>query len=135
MGPGGLYRYRRIAGACALIGVLFYAALIPVHIVSEVSTALLGAELGDALDVICHGSLAFADHTSNGSVPAAPTVPQKHCPFCQGLVAFQVAIASANTLSIIRIAVRAAAPDLTDEGLASTSLPAPQNRGPPAFLY
>jgi hypothetical protein len=130
----GLYRCRRIAAASALVGILLYTALIPLHIVSEATTALLGAGLGDGLNVICHGGSAFADHTLNGSVPAAPTVPQKHCPFCQGFAAFQVAIASANTLSIIRIAVRAPTPHLANDGLLSTSLRAPQSRGPPTFL-
>jgi hypothetical protein len=130
----GLYRCRRIAAASALVGILLYTVLIPLHMVSEATTALFGAELGDALNVICHGGSAFADHTSNGSVPAAPTVPQKHCPFCQGLAAFQVGIVSANTLSITRVAVRGPAPHLANEGLPNTSLPAPQNRGPPTFL-
>jgi hypothetical protein len=129
----GLYRCRRIAAASAFVGVLFYTALIPLHTVSEVTTALLGAELGDALNVICHGSVSATD-ASNRSTPATPAVPRKHCPFCQGLAAFQIAIVSANTLSITRVAVRAPASHLADEGLASTSLPAPQNRGPPTFL-
>jgi hypothetical protein len=33
MGMGVLDRYRRIAGALALVGTVFYAALIPLHVV------------------------------------------------------------------------------------------------------
>ena len=135
MSLGGLYRYRRIAGACALIGVLFYTALIPVHTVSEATTALLGAKFSDALTIICHGGSASAsEHTPWDGSPATPVLPQKRCPFCQGFAAFQVAVASANSVSVIRVAVRAPAPHLANEGLPNTSLPAPQNRGPPTFL-
>jgi hypothetical protein len=122
----GLNRYRRIAGTSALLGILFYTALIPLHTVSEATTALLGAELADALTVICHSG-----HASNGSAPAAPASPQKHCPFCQGFAAFQLAIAPAHNIGIVRLAVRAPAPHLTSAGLVSAIARAPQSRGPP----
>jgi hypothetical protein len=129
----GLNRYRRIAGASALLGILFYAALIPLHLVSEATTALLGAELADAL-VICHsGSTAASDHALNGSAPAAPASPKKHCPFCQGFAAFQLAIAPAHNIGIVRLAVRAPAPHLTGAGLVSALARAPQSRGPPTI--
>jgi hypothetical protein len=127
----GLNRYRRIAGTSALLGILFYTALIPLHTVSEATTALLGAELADALTIICHSGSTASDHASNGSAPAAPASPQKHCPFCQGFAAFQLAIAPAHNIGIVRLAVRAPAPHLTSAGLVSAIARAPQSRGPP----
>ena len=59
----GLNRYRRIAGTSALLGILFYTALIPLHTVSEATTALLGAELADALTIISQRfETAASDH-------------------------------------------------------------------------
>ncbi len=129
---GYLARYREIAGACALVSVLFYAALIPVHIVS--TTALLGTKFADALTVICHsGRASGSDHALGDRSPATPAKPQKRCPFCQGYAAFQFAIAPANMIVFIRVAVHAAGPQLASDGLASASLRAPQSRGPPSF--
>lgn len=126
----GLHRYRRLTGVAALLGVLFYTALIPLHTVSE-ATALLGAKLPI---VICHsGATAASDRASNDSAPAEPAAPQKHCPFCQGFAAFQVAITPAHAIGIVRVAVRAPAPHLASEGFVSASVRAPQSRGPPTF--
>ncbi len=130
MSLGALHRSRRIVGACALIGILFYTALIPVHTVSEATTALLGGKFANAHTVICHSDSSSASGHASKNQPA---VPQKRCPFCQGFAAFQLAIATANPLSIVRVAVRAPAPHLNNDGLANTSLPAPQSRGPPTF--
>lgn len=131
---GYLARYRGIAGACALVSVLFYAALIPVHIVSEASTVLLGAKFADALTVICHSGRAFAsDHALGDRSPATPRKPQKRCPFCQGYAAFQFAIAPANMIGFIRVAIHAPESELASDGLASASWRAPQSRGPPSF--
>jgi hypothetical protein len=131
---GYLARYRGIAGACALVSVLFYAALIPVHIVSEASTVLLGAKFADALTVICHsGRVSAAGQALADRSPGAPAKPQERCPFCQGYAAFQLAIAPANMIGIVRVAVRAPTPPLSNEELASARLLAPQSRGPPSF--
>jgi hypothetical protein len=48
MGMGVLDRYRRIAGAFALVGTVFYAALIPPHVVSQATATLLGESTGGA---------------------------------------------------------------------------------------
>ena len=109
-------------------------ALIPVHIVSEVSTALLGAKFADALTVICHSGRASAsDHALGDRSPATPSKPQKRCPFCQGYAGFQFAIGPANMIAFVRVAVHAPGPQLASDGLASANLRAPQSRGPPSF--
>jgi hypothetical protein len=133
MGMGVLDRYRRIAGALALVGTLFYSALIPLHVVSQATAALLGESTGGAQVAPCHEGAGTADQATNDPARKAPATPQKHCPFCEGFAAFQFAIAPAHTISIVRVAIRAAAPHLTSEGLAGVSLRAPQSRGPPTI--
>jgi hypothetical protein len=128
MGMGVLDRYHRIAGALALVGTLFYAALIPLHVVSQATATLLGESTGGAQVAPCH-----ADQATNDPARKAPATPQKHCPFCQGFAAFQFAIAPAHMISIVRVAIRAPAPHLTSEGLARVSLRAPHSRGPPTI--
>jgi hypothetical protein len=133
MGLGVLDRYRRIAGALALVGTVFYAALVPLHVVSQATATLLGEALVGASQPPCHEAPGTADQARNDPARKAPATPQKHCPFCQGFAAFQFAIAPAHTISIVRVAIRAPAPHLTSEGLAGVSLRAPQSRGPPTI--
>ena len=133
MRMGVLDRYRRIAGALALVGTIFYAALIPLHVVSQATATLLGESTCGGRDAPCHEASGTADQATNDPARKAPATPQKHCPFCQGFAAFQFAIAPAHTISIVRVAIRAPAPHLTSEGLAGVSLRAPQSRGPPTI--
>lgn len=133
MGMGVLDRYRRIAGALALIGTVFYAALVPLHVVSQATATLLGEALAGASQAPCHEASGTANQATNDPARKAPATPQKHCPFCQGFAAFQFAIAPAHTISIVRVAIRAPARHLTSEGLAGVSLRAPQSRGPPTI--
>ncbi|MGH6825822.1 hypothetical protein [Methyloceanibacter sp.] len=133
MGMGVLDRYRRIAGAFALVGTMFYAALIPLHVVSQATATLLGETIVGARAAPCHEASGTTDRATNDPARKAPVTPQKHCPFCQGFAAFQFAIAPAHTIGIVRVAIRAPAPHLTSEGLAGVSLRAPQSRGPPAI--
>ena len=133
MRMGILDRYRHIAGTFALAGTVFYAALIPLHVVSQATATLLGEGLASARDAPCHEASRTADQATNDPAPKVPATPRKHCPFCQGLAAFQLAITPAHTISIIRVAIRAPAPRLTSEGLAGVRLRAPQSRGPPTI--
>ena len=133
MGMGILDRYRRIAGAVALVGTLFYSALIPLHVVSQATATPLGESTGGAQVAPCHEGAGTADQATNDPARKAPATPQKHCPFCQGFAAFQFAIAPAHTISIVRVAIRAPAPHVTSEGLAGLSLRAPQSRGLPTI--
>jgi hypothetical protein len=133
MGMGVLDRYRRIAGALALAGTVFYAALVPLHVVSQATATLLGEAIADAGQAPCHEASGAGHQAANDPARKAPATPQKHCPFCQGHAAFQFAIAPAHTIGIVRIAIKAPAPHLTREGLAGAKLPAPQSRGPPTI--
>ena len=132
MGMGVLDRYRRIAGALALVGTLFYSALIPLHVVSQATAALLGESTGGAQVAPCHEGAGTADQATN-----VPARKRGHTPkalsFLPGLCPFQFAIAPAHTISIVRVAIRAPAPHLTSEGLAGVSLRAPQSRRPPTI--
>jgi hypothetical protein len=133
MGMGVLDRNRRIAGALALVGTVFYAALIPLHVVSQATATILSETTGGAKSAPCHEGAGTADRATNDPARKAPATPQKHCPFCQGFAAFQFAIAPAHTISIVRVAIRAPAPHLRSEGLAGVRLRAPQSRGPPTI--
>ena len=131
MGTGVLDRYRRIAAALALVGMIFYAALIPLHVVSQAAATLLGGSLAGVRDAPCHEASGTADQATNDPAPQTPASPQKHCPFCQGFAAFQFAITPAHAINISRVALRAPAPHFANEGLARESWRAPQSRGPP----
>jgi hypothetical protein len=130
----GFYRMRRMAGAAALLGVLIYAALTPLHVVSQAITALPGIGIGASHSAPCHDEANAADQASHQRAPQAPALPPKHCPFCQGFAAFQMAVAPAHTIGIVRIAVRVPAPQRLDALPASTSVRAAQSRGPPILL-
>jgi Protein of unknown function (DUF2946) len=133
MGMGLLDRYRRIAGAIALVGTVFYAALVPLHVVSQATATLLGEVLSGASQVPCHEASGTGHQATNDPARKAPATPQGHCPFCQGFAAFQFAIAPAHTINIVRVAIRVPAPHQTSEGVAGVSLHAPQSRGPPTI--
>jgi hypothetical protein len=134
MSVQGLYSYRRITGIFALVGILFYAALTPLHAASEANRMLLGAELAGALSIICHSrSSAASERPPHGAVPKAPVLPKKYCPFCQGCAAFQIAIAHANANLVPRVRIRAPVMDLAFERLVSMNSRAPQSRAPPAL--
>jgi Protein of unknown function (DUF2946) len=128
MSLGGFYRRRRPSAAGALIGVLLYVALIPLHFVSQTTTALLKAELGDAYQVLCHGSAEPGEASGAHSKPA---IPGTRCPYCQGLASFHIAFPALEALSLTPVLAWASAPRFDKQDAASQSRPIPQSRGPP----
>ena len=76
MGMGVLDRYRRIAGALALVGTIFYAALVPLHVVSQATATLLGEALAGASQAPCHEASGAADQATNDPARKAPAMPQ-----------------------------------------------------------
>ena len=115
---------RRIAAALALLGMVAYAALIPGHIVSQLNTALLKAELGDG---------AGDSHDGDHCDPAKskhPNAPKKNCPFCAGFAAFQVALLAAAAQVAPPSAVAGGTLALSDES-SLRKIVLTQSRGPP----
>ncbi|WP_424958929.1 DUF2946 domain-containing protein [Hyphomicrobium sp. 1Nfss2.1] len=119
----GVQRQRRsVSAALALLGVAFYALLLPWHLTSQYSTGLAKLEISELAGSIC---------LSDGSSPAMPATG---CPICKGLAAFQLAVASPETIlppppfepAHLRLALR--------EDAVSASVPSQRNRGPPSTV-
>jgi hypothetical protein len=85
MGMGILDRYRRIAGAVALVGTLFYSALIPLHVVSQATATLLGESTGGAQVAPCHEGAGPTDQATNDPARKAPATPPKALSVLPGL--------------------------------------------------
>ena len=65
----GLYRRRRFAAALALVGMAFYAVLLPWHTVSQATNALVGSGLGITAELPCHNISAALNGEPKGSPP------------------------------------------------------------------
>jgi hypothetical protein len=127
MGGGTKGFCRRLGARLALCGILFYTALIPGHVVSQLVSALITAELGDATDIICR----FGGETRGK--PDAPGQAKKHCPFCTGAAAFQVAALGAIPAVVLPRTLRGEALAIEDEGTLRRNVLTPQSRGPPSL--
>ncbi|MEG6508963.1 DUF2946 family protein [Methyloligella sp. 2.7D] len=109
-----------MAGALGLLGVLFYAALIPGHLVSQTVTALVQSELGSV--VICH---------SDGSQDSDRQKADHGCPFCHGHAGFQLAALGAGlAFQLPPVPPRVFLPASDEIGAGHRSI-TPQSRGPP----
>ena len=114
--------HRRVAAALALLGVAFYPLLLPWHLTSQFAAQLYRADVGIFADAMC---------TSNGSDRSDPAAPKTSCPICQGLAAFQLAVAPAAAVVLavepagkpVLVAVR--------DDVAGATVPTPRSRGPP----
>jgi hypothetical protein len=124
MGRGVQRTCRRVAGAFALIGVAFYALLLPGHLTSQFDKQLFAAEFGDAAQLICSSSSANA--------PSIPGAPGSTCPICKGLAAFQLALTPAPTVVPPIPAGRAILTLPVREAAIGVILPSPRSRGPPS---
>lgn len=113
--------WRRIAGALALAGVLLYTSLIPGHIVSQLVTALVDAELGTA--IICH----------SGEAPQQPNKSNadQGCPFCHGHASFQLAAFTAGATFVVPAQSAWVSHRVESDSLLTRAVPTPQSRGPP----
>jgi hypothetical protein len=112
-------RYRTTTAALALLGVAFYALLLPWHLTSQFSQQLYRADVGIFADAMCK-----ADGTK-------PAMPATSCPICKGLAAFQLAIDApgAAVLPVVPLAVPARVALRDDDVIAI--VPAARSRGPP----
>ncbi len=118
--------YRQVAAALGLLGVLFYAALLPGHLTSQFAEQLFAAEYGSLGQVVCRGAQAVPTQ------PGAPASPAPSCPFCKGLAAFQFALSPAPVAIVPAIAERALLCAVTREDIADGVLLTPRSRGPPS---
>ncbi len=111
--------YRRVAAALALLGLAFYALLLPWHLTSQFTAKVFEAEFGTLASTLC------------GSGPVDPNAPSNGCPICKGLAAFQVALDPAPVAALP--AHFSSAPQLTRarDHVAGAALPVPRSRGPP----
>lgn len=87
-------RWRRLAAAFALLGVLAYATLLPWHVTSRYALRSAENAVLSGLSVICHPGIATAasDAASAPAQGQAPVENQTSCPICKGLSAFSLAI-------------------------------------------
>ena len=114
-------RRRRIAAALALLGVAFYALLLPGHLTSQFNAQLYKADVGMFADSMC----LSGDHDSK------PAAPATSCPICKGLAAFQMEMVPPE-LAVLPVMPHASAviAALRDD-VARASIPPPRSRGPP----
>ena len=113
-------KHRRIAAALALLGVAFYALLLPGHLTSQFNAQLYKADVGMFADAMCLSG-------EHGSKP----MPATSCPICKGIAAFQLAMTPPE-LATLRVMPHAA-PVLASmqDDVAGVLIPAPRSRGPP----
>lgn len=117
---GGVKRSRgSFAAALALLGVAFYALLLPGHLVSQFKTAVLAADLGIFAGDLC---------TSDGSNPA---MPAPSCPICKGTAAYQLALTPPDVAVLAPLPRTAIVLALVQDDIAGAAVPTPRSRGPP----
>jgi hypothetical protein len=124
LGPmvwGVQYKRRRIAAALALLGVAFYALLLPGHLTSQFSAQLYRADVGMFADAMC---------ATDGFNPA---MPASSCPICKGLAAFQLALATPDAALLPVMPHAAPVLAIAQDDVAGVAAPHPRSRGPPRF--
>jgi len=114
--------HKRIAAAVALLGVAFYALLLPWHLTSQFNAHLRLADLGEFAGAIC---------SSDSSKPAMPATS---CPICKGLAAFQLALAAPEAAPLPVLPHATPVLSATREDVAELAAPSPHSRGPPSLL-
>jgi hypothetical protein len=115
--------YRPVAAALALLGVAFYALLLPWHLTSEFALGLYEA-IGPLAAVICGKSV-------NGVNPSLPSAPATSCPICKGLAAFQLTLAPAPPVVALPALAHAQFVPAAPDDVVGAALPTPRSRGPP----
>jgi hypothetical protein len=111
--------HRRTAAALALLGVAFYALLLPWHLTSQFSQQLHKADVGMFADAMC---------TPDGSSPATPAAS---CPICKGLAAFQLALAPPDAAALPQMPHATPLLARVRDSVADLATPSPRSRGPP----
>lgn len=115
-----------LPAALALLGILYYAALLPNHLVSELDHLMSGTAYGGADGIICRSGKVPAFDPAGGS-------SGKGCPFCKGLAAFQLALAGTPQILPQRSYRGETLRALRCARIARTVVSIPRNRGPPSL--
>jgi hypothetical protein len=113
-------KYRRVAAALALLGVAFYALLLPGHLTSQFNAQLYKADIGMFADAICLSG-------EHGSKP----MPATSCPICKGIAAFQLAMTPPEQASLPVMPHATPVLASMQDDVAGVCLPTPRSRGPP----
>lgn len=113
-------RHRRIAAALALLGVAFYALLLPGHLTSQFNAQLYKADVGMFADAMC----------LSGDVDGK-SMPETSCPICKGLAAFHLALAAPEQATLPVMPHASAVIAALRDDVARASTPPPRSRGPP----
>jgi hypothetical protein len=123
LGLGAWHRRRRTVATIALVGMAFYAVLVPWHTVSQAITPLLAA--AEAVAPPCHDHAAMADGQQG------PAKPRTNCPICKGLGTLNLATAAQAFLVLATAAESTPLPLSSDDDLVPGEDVVPQSRGPP----
>jgi hypothetical protein len=113
-----------VAAAVALLGIAFYALLLPGHLTSQFNAQLFKAEFGISAQAMCR---------ADASGPSVPGAPDTSCPLCKGLAAFHLAVMPAAQAELAAPPAVTASYDQLRDDLAGTFVAAPRNRGPPSL--
>jgi hypothetical protein len=113
-------KHRRIAAALALLGVAFYALLLPGHLTSQFNAQLYKGDVGMFADAMCLSG-------DQGGKP----MPATSCPICKGLAAFQLAMTPPEQAVLPEMPHAAAVLANVQDDVAGAVVPAPRSRGPP----
>jgi hypothetical protein len=113
-------KHRRIAAAFALLGVAFYALLLPGHLTSQFNAQLYKADVGMFADAMCLSG-------EHGSKP----MPATSCPICKGTAAFQLAMTPPELATLPVMPHAAPVLASMQDDVAGVLIPAPRSRGPP----
>jgi hypothetical protein len=113
-------KHKRVAAALALLGVAFYALLLPGHLASQFNAQLHKADVGMFADAMCLSG-------DQGTKP----MPATSCPICKGLAAFQMAMVPPELAALPVMPHASAAIAALRDDVARASIPPPRSRGPP----
>jgi len=108
-----------MAAAFALLGVAFYALLLPGHLVSQFNAQLFKADVGMFADSMCLSGDAGKSKTATS------------CPICKGLAAFQMAVVPPDMVALPAMPHASATIAALREDVARAAIPPPRSRGPP----
>ena len=120
---GALQQHRRLPVALALMGMVFYAVLVPWHTLSQ--TTLQLSQTSAVTGPCPHAKVGEASKTST------PEKPRTKCPICNGFAALQMAVSAPACSLILRIAEEDAAQATLKDSVTAAGARTPQSRGPP----
>jgi hypothetical protein len=106
----------------ALLGVAFYALLLPGHLTSQFAAQLHRADIGMFADAMCIGG------ANGGSKPAMPATS---CPICKGLAGFHVVMTPPEAAALPAMPQAAPVRAIAHDDVAGVDVPSPRSRGPP----